>query len=373
MLKNNNKAFTRSEKLMDNILIVKVGRIIKKLFSLKQKNSGVFLTGFTLIEALVVIAIIATLSVFYVINLRPNTAELLKMDTTRLAADIRYVRSMAASRAIYNNGTFPTGGYGIFFKNGNGTTAKSYYTLFAGNPNNEIKKVYLSNVAFRLVDPNSTLSRDLAIKDEVPKSFIFASENIVTSDLKASEDGDYQIEIYHNTSRGVDLEYSKSQINIGRKTADSFVWSNLSITYDARGIVCGNGIVETGESCERCVNTGCTLDPNSVVDANCFPAGFTINSVAMGCKYNSCGDGVIAGTEQCEKIDDPRYYANRCANVPHYGWCYDCVDSTAVCSTVGISGVNCCQANLTGTCTDCQWSSSSCLPDIKICPIDSGI
>ncbi len=363
------KGFTQLEKLINNILAVKIGKVNKKLLYLKQKNSSVFLTGFTLIEVLIVIAIIAVLSVYYVINLRPNTIELLKMDTNRLAADIRYIRSMTTSRATYN-GVFPEDGYGILFKNGNGTTVSSYYIVFAGSVSNEIKRVTLSKPAFRLVDPNSNLARVSAISDTTTKTFSFTSENTVqSSGLELSADGDYQLEIYYGFNQEGAEYYYLSRLDIGRRTADNFVWSNLAINYAIHGVACGNGIVETGESCERFAEDGTTI-----VNANCFPDGFLVGGVAMGCKSNSCGDGVIAGTETCERgvgATGGLYYENRCANVPHYNWCYTCsASNTGICRDMSGASVGCCLANANaGTCTDCQWNSAVCFREPRICPI----
>lgn len=403
------------EKLINNILTGKVFVSTKKLLYLKQKNSNVFLkgftqlenfikfnlcrsvilntkkiscwgifrgrdslTGFTLIEALIVIAIIGIMSVFYVINLRPDTTKLLEMDTTRLAADIRYVRSLATSRVTYN-GTFPIGGYGIIFKNETGTN-KSWYKLYADSTNNIIKTVYLSDAAFSLVDPNSALPRELAINDTTQKRLAFIGENkLTTSGFGASADGDYQIEIYYDIDS---LHYSKATINIGRQTVDNFVWSNLAVTYDTKGIECGNGIVETGESCERLAEDGTT-----VIDAGCFSAGLLVDpdnipnngdEINMGCKRNSCGDGVIAGTENCElnANADVKYYTNHCSNLPHHNWCYNCdhpANVNNVCQDIAGNSINCCLSNKIGTCTDCQWINDPCFNEPRICPIDTGI
>lgn len=338
--------------------------------NMKQRKSGINLRGFTLIEALIVIAIIGLMSVFYVVNLRPDTEEFLKMDTTRLAADIRYVRSLATSRVTYNNGIFPVGGYGIVFYNRDGSS-KSFYQLYAGNygnPANIIKTVELSDRAFHLLDPNSpTYTSDINVN--YTRSFYFESENSIGSNgFQMSADGDYQIEIYHSyvepDASGVNKNYySKAKINIGRQTADYFVWSNLAIAYDSRGIQCGNGIVETGETCEQ-------LDIDGAIqDAECFPAGHP-----KQCQRNSCGDGVIAGTEACELNDDAavNYYANRCSNVPHVDWCYRCDDalnSGDVCQDMDGTLIPCCLSHASaGTCTDCQWSVLNCWKEPDICP-----
>lgn len=366
MSKNKNLAFTQLEKFIKNNFVVKVNIASKKLLNFKKKNLGVFLTGFTLVEILIVFAIIGIVSVFYIVDSRPNTAELLKMDTTRLAADIRYVRSMATSRVTYD-GAFPSGGYGIIFQN---VTApnKGWYKLYVGSTNNVIKTVYLSNAAFKLVDPNSKLSRASAINDTAQKRLTFTSENsLVTSGFEASTDGDYQVEIYYGINPEP-LYYSKSIINIGRQTEDNFVWSNLAITYDTRGAKCGNGIVEGQEECERFDVDG------DLLNADCFPKDFMIGVVNMGCKFNSCGDGVLAGAEQCERNilategAVPKY-KNICEYAVHYDWCYICSSLESAegkCKNMDGDIINCCKdaTPSTGRCVDCQWSN------VSTCPLD---
>ena len=242
-------------------------------------------SGFTLIEAMVVIVIIVLISVFFVVIMKPDTIALLKMDTTRLAADIRYVRSMATTRATYD-GSFPSDGYGIVFQNGNGTTEKSYYKLYAGS--NLLKTVYLSNVAFRLVDPNE--GYPFAIDITTEKKFFFKTENsVVASGFKLSATGDYQIDIYCNIGTiATELVYYKSQITLGQKTSDNFTWSNLATIYDTNTPLCGNGEIELGEECERYENK--IAEDLDIIDSNCL----------LNCKKNQCGDGVIVLPETCE-------------------------------------------------------------------------
>lgn len=277
------KGFTQLEKIVNNILAMKVGIFTKKLLYLKQKNLGIFLKGFTLIEALIVIAIIALLSVYYVANLRPDKLDSLRMDSTRLAADIRYIRNMAATRAVYN-GSFPSGGYGILLKNGDGINIKSYYKLYAGTESNVLKTVYLADPAFRLVDSNSLLERSAAIQDQNQKKFAFVSENnISVNGLVLSPTGDYQIEIYYDFEENGQDYYYLAKLDLGRQTADDFIWSNIAVTYETDTPDCGNKIIESGEVCEP-------VDVAGNFNSNCTPQ----------CQLNICGDGYILGSEQCE-------------------------------------------------------------------------
>lgn len=295
-------------------------------------------SGFTLIEAMAVIVIIGLISVFFVINMKPDTIALLKMDTTRLAADIRYIRSMAATRATHN-GSYPTEGYGIFFKNGNGTTIKSYYELKAGS--DLLKTVYLSSTAFRLVDPNLEYPGAIVYTD---KYFKFITENFVRTDLREGASGDYKIDIYYpfKNVAGQDIYY-KSQINIGQKTSDEFTWSNLSTVYETNQPICGNDVVELGEQCEP-IEEG-------VINLNCRP----------DCKTNICGDGYVLGTEVCDKSPDfPDNFEGICSNLT---WRYTCRELNAI----GCESGDCCPNYPDRSCEDCRWAKKpyTCDPFIR--------
>ncbi|MFA6500506.1 MAG: prepilin-type N-terminal cleavage/methylation domain-containing protein [Patescibacteria group bacterium] len=297
-------------------------------------------SAFTLIEVMAVIVIIGIMSVFFVVNMRPDTIALLRMDTTRLAADIRYVRSMAATRATYN-GSFPSNGYGIFFHNGDGTAGdKSYYKLYAGSTSNVLKTVTLANVAFRLVDPNYYNGYEAAINATGAtgeKRFVFKTENIFEpAGFYASATGEYQIDIYYGFLEESLPIYYKSTITIGQKTSDDFTWSNLSTTYDTNRPVCGNDVIELGEACEPTVN--------GVSDPSCRP----------DCIINTCGDSYIMQSETCEIVDglDRDNYLE----CPNIGWLYSCLDINSHGDCGGlVDPPNCCPSHVHGYCLDCQW------------------
>ncbi len=296
-------------------------------------------SGFTLIEVMIVIIIIGIMSVFFVVNIRPDNIALLRMDTTRLAADIRYVRSMAASRATYN-GSYPSGGYGIVFTNGNGTTVKSTYQLYAGSTSNVLKTVTLSNVAFRLVDPNYYSGYEAAINANNIKRFVFKTENIFESaGFYSSASNEYQIDIYYGFLDESIPVYYKSTITIGQKTSDDFVWSNLLTTYDTNRPVCGNGVLELGEACEPVYENG---DP--IPNTNCRP----------DCAVNTCGDGYVMQSETCEianGLDNDNY-----PECPNIGWLYSCSDINSYGDCGGVvDSPNCCPTYTRGYCLDCQW------------------
>jgi prepilin-type N-terminal cleavage/methylation domain-containing protein len=56
------EGFTRLEKLINNILKIKVGKISKKLLNIRRNNLSVSLSGFTLIEVLISLSIFAVVA-----------------------------------------------------------------------------------------------------------------------------------------------------------------------------------------------------------------------------------------------------------------------------------------------------------------------
>jgi len=91
-----------------------------------------FQGGFTLIEVLVIIAIIVILSGVVFINYRSSEKTLaLQRAANKLAQDIRRVQEMAIAAQVCCGGTVPPGGYGIYLGNVNDTS----YILYADKNN----------------------------------------------------------------------------------------------------------------------------------------------------------------------------------------------------------------------------------------------
>lgn len=79
------KGFTQLEKLIDNILVVKMDRVNKKIFYLQKKNSNVSLTGFTLIELLIAISVFM-LGIMGAFSLSLNNLNTAKENSQRVIA-----------------------------------------------------------------------------------------------------------------------------------------------------------------------------------------------------------------------------------------------------------------------------------------------
>ncbi|MFH1048675.1 MAG: prepilin-type N-terminal cleavage/methylation domain-containing protein [Patescibacteria group bacterium] len=83
--------------------------------------------GFTIMEAMVTVAIIAIMSAVYLTNYRPtNQKIILDQTASGLVADLRYAQNMAMSVKKFND-EIPQGGYGVKINN----TSPGTYTIYA--------------------------------------------------------------------------------------------------------------------------------------------------------------------------------------------------------------------------------------------------
>lgn len=201
-------------------------------------------SGLTLVELLVVIGIMATLSVLFIISIRLTTQQRFAIDVDTFANDVRYIRNLSASKAVYN-GEYP-GSYGIQINNGNGTTIASRYILYAGSPNNVIKSVTLSNASFRMGDfnninsiTNNNWSGRLEFVDE---------KNISVNNIILSPAKQYQVFLQYPVSNG----YNRAVLLLGEQSNDSFIWANVGYDNSFIPSQCGNCLMDPGEQCDDC-------------------------------------------------------------------------------------------------------------------------
>jgi len=98
--------------------------------------------GTTLIEILVSVAIIGIMSSIFLVNIRTTDRERLTIAAEQLAADLRQIRNMSASRSIYDMSgilEYPQGGYALEKNND-----KSYF-IYADNSNDGVGDYYNTN------------------------------------------------------------------------------------------------------------------------------------------------------------------------------------------------------------------------------------
>ncbi len=180
--------------------------------------------GLTLIEILVVIALIAVISSVVVINNKRGDKFKIESTTEKLLSDIKMVRNMAASKTtmadIYVAGenSFPKGGYGIEKYSPN-----SYYIYAYPNANNTDNAIEISMINLQdninISDNSSSLSIFY---------FRFVSENEFDTNLtKNEEESKYEIKVHEQSCGGL---CETSVIHLGKDTEQGF-WSNIGSSY----------------------------------------------------------------------------------------------------------------------------------------------
>lgn len=185
--------------------------------------------GFSFIELMIAIAIIMLISAAFVVNIRVNTQEDIRVRTEKIAADIRYIRNLAISRSEYqfasqteSEKTYPPGGYGVYFS---GTYDK--YIIFADNGDTngyqsaQDEMLYEVSVdPFVLDDQNSTLTNFY---------FVFVSEHEVVTNMGQGSQKQYTLNLREDIGAYGD-GYQGSLI-LGEISSDGYVWSNIGTSY----------------------------------------------------------------------------------------------------------------------------------------------
>jgi len=110
------------------------------MFRILNKNKG-----FTLIEVMIVIAIIGILSAIFILNYQSFRRQLaLKRSAVKLAQDIRRVQemAMAAEECLKCGGGVPSRGYGIYLRKVPPSKIHTSYILFANEKDTDENYFY---------------------------------------------------------------------------------------------------------------------------------------------------------------------------------------------------------------------------------------
>jgi len=213
----------------------------------KRNFKNQIINGFTIIELLIVIAIISILSVVIIVNVRTSERQDLVQATEQLVADIKYVRNLAVSRvehhftSPFESIEYPPVGYGIYFNWAGGRNYIVYADrdLMGYQPAEDsiIKMVNYDN-KFELSDNNSENNEFY---------FIFITENDIRSNMTLSDDSKYELKfLYQDISR-------KSIVTIGEESDDGYVWTSIGAVYGVNkeyaGGMNGNGNGNCGSIC----------------------------------------------------------------------------------------------------------------------------
>ena len=202
--------------------------------------------GFTLVEILIVVAVMATLSVLFLISIKSTVRQNFNKDIYNLTNDFRYARNLAVSRTAYQEGVYP-GKYGIQMINGDGALVPAKYVLYAGEryQNKIIKSVTFSDPKFRIGDFNASTT---IAQNNWSANFEFVDENAVdVNNLNLSSGQQYQIFLqYPDVQNGVN-GYVRAVILLGQKSGDNFVWGNIGNYGSFSAFQCRNVVLEPGE------------------------------------------------------------------------------------------------------------------------------
>ncbi len=113
--------------ILKNFLMIKI--LMKKVYYIgRTENNKKLLTGFTLIELMVSILIIALISGLFMVNYHnTNKRSELNVEKQKLASNIRLAQNYSLGSKTYDGITTPSGGWGVHFALADPT----HYIIFA--------------------------------------------------------------------------------------------------------------------------------------------------------------------------------------------------------------------------------------------------
>lgn len=207
-------------------------------FFLNRKKLKLNCWGSTLIELMMVIAIMGILSsVFYVTN-KPNRRKQVEQSTQELLANLRQMRNMAAAKTVYKFAgvgevaQYPVGGYGLAF---DGTAVPAKYFLYADKggvePGYQLSRGdEIIGAVINLPSPTHQ-AFELADNTNDGKSFYFSlvtAEKGVT-DIAADDSRRFIIRLrWPGGSTGNGYE---GIIRLGEQTSDGSILANFGYVF----------------------------------------------------------------------------------------------------------------------------------------------
>lgn len=176
--------------------------------------------GFTFLELLMSIFIIALMSSIFWINLREDYKDIVEIETERAAADIKKARSMALSQIPDDaTGEYPAGGYGVHFYN-----SPPRYVVFADH--NELGGYSPStDTIIKEVVMNEEIDSAVVLGDVATSFyFVFQAANEARTNMLTNVAEFYVMGIVSDDYRG--------NIRLGEETEDGFTWTNIGTSFD---------------------------------------------------------------------------------------------------------------------------------------------
>ncbi|PWB38542.1 MAG: hypothetical protein C3F02_03395 [Parcubacteria group bacterium] len=221
--------------LVSSLIFIDLNFENMKKFKFKSRS------GLTIIELLIVIAIMGIISATFYINVNNDNRKKLVAAGEELINNLRRVRNMAASQTTYkfagdSEAVFPPGGYGIVF---DGTTEPAKYFLYAdksaGNPG-FLQSQGDEKIGTDIILPTPVGSSrgplELSNGVDGDKSFYFAllSEKKAITDMVADSNKTYILSIKW-PGPGAPINGYEAEIRLGEQTNDGLVITNFGVAY----------------------------------------------------------------------------------------------------------------------------------------------
>ncbi len=207
-----------------------------RLFTRRQKKGAPNQLGLTLIELMIVIAIMALISATFYININVNSRKQVEQSSEELLGNLRLVRNMVISKAGYkfagdSASQYPAGGYGLSF---DGTTAPARYFMYASKKANS--PGYKANQGDEIIGAIVTLPSAFVIINKVDgdKSFYFnmLDDRQAATDMAPDNDKKYVLTIRWPGPGGSQNGY-EGNAGLAEQTSDGFVLANFGVTYNS--------------------------------------------------------------------------------------------------------------------------------------------
>lgn len=171
-------------------------------------------------ELLLAMAIMAFISTLIIVQIQVRDIDHVKLATERLASHLRQIRNLTTARIANAGGSYPAGGYGIFFDGSTGS-----YVLFGDDDNDNSYNVLSDSLVEEvIINPDSEVSiRSYINPSDVTFSIIFKNEHEVFTDMV---NGSYSVEVF------VPSASKKGVIDIYDLSADGYTWGNIQVNYE---------------------------------------------------------------------------------------------------------------------------------------------
>lgn len=203
------------------------------MFNFLSKKKLAKQAGVTILELMMVIAVMAILSAGFYVGTVQSKKEKLKDATEKLTANLKVIRNLASAKAVYKfsgqeNASFPAGGYGLDIDN---SGSQLTYVIYADNGSGD----GYSSIQDEIIVGPEVLDADIDLVDSASHNhngFFMAmtSDRDVVTDMVANAENKYEITLrwagtgYPNN--GLDADLVMGELN----NDGSFV-SNVGYIY----------------------------------------------------------------------------------------------------------------------------------------------